>query len=78
MPNLIMIPLFHILDVRTGLMNNYNQKWGISHTSIIWGSSFILIKKVIAMEDLGSLRIFTTIVILVFHIIKKKMEWIIL
>ena len=63
-------------------MNNYNQKWVLlAILSIIWGSSFILIKKgLIGLSPvhLGSLRIiFTTIVILVFSynsLIKIKKE----
>ena len=61
------------LTLLIGLMNNYNQKWVLlAILSIIWGSSFILIKKgLIGLSPvhLGSLRIiFTTIVILVFFI----------
>ena len=70
-------------------MNNYNQKWVLlAILSIIWGSSFILIKKgLIGLSPvhLGSLRIiFTTIVILVFSynslikIKKEKWKWIII
>ncbi len=70
-------------------MNNYNQKWILlAILSIIWGSSFILIKKgLIGLSPvhLGSLRIiFTTIVILFFSfnslikIKKEKWKWIII
>ena len=52
-------------------MNNYNKKWLLLIVlSIIWGSSFILIKKGLAELSpihIGSLRIiFTTFVIITF------------
>ena len=66
-------------------MNNYNKKWFLLIIlSVIWGSSFILIKKgldQLSPIQLGSLRIiFTSIVIIVFSykslikIKKRKME----
>ena len=70
-------------------MNNYNKKWLLLIVlSIIWGSSFILIKKGLAELSpihLGSLRIiFTTFVIIIFSynslikIKKEKWKWIII
>ena len=70
-------------------MNNYNKKWGLLIVlSIIWGSSFILIKKgldQLSPIHLGSLRIiFTSLVIFVFSykslitIKKEKWKWIII
>ena len=70
-------------------MNNYNKKWGLLIVlSIIWGSSFILIKKgldQLSPIHLGSLRIiFTSLVIFFFSykslitIKKEKWKWIII
>lgn len=70
-------------------MNNYNKKWGLLIVlSIIWGSSFILVKKgldQLSPIHLGSLRIiFTSLVIFVFSykslitIKKEKWKWIII
>ena len=68
-------------------MNNYNKKWFLLIIlSVIWGSSFILIKKgldQLSPIQLGSLRIiFTSIVIILFSykslikIKKEKWKWI--
>ena len=70
-------------------MNNYNKKWiYLFILSIIWGSSYILIKK--SLEGLtplqvGSLRVvFTTLTLLIIgyptikKVPKKKWKWIIL
>ena len=70
-------------------MNNYNKKWFLLIIlSVIWGSSFILIKKgldQLSPIQLGSLRIiFTSIVIIVFSykslikIKKEKWKWIVI
>ena len=70
-------------------MNNYNKKWFLLIVlSVIWGSSFILIKKgldQLSPIQLGSLRIiFTSIVIIVFSykslikIKKEKWKWIVI
>ena len=70
-------------------MNNYNKKWFLLIVlSVIWGSSFILIKKgldQLSPIQLGSLRIiFTSIVIIFFSykslikIKKEKWKWIVI
>ena len=70
-------------------MNNYNKKWFLLIVlSVIWGSSFILIKKgldQLSPIQLGSLRIiFTSIVIIIFSykslikIKKEKWKWIVI